>query len=345
MASLAMKIQDDDLPGDEAYIGRAMDEQDIFDCISTMLRQEEQYVCHDYMNDQVAPAMRNKEGGAIDESCRSKMCEWIFHVIDSTRLHRETASVAMGFLDRFLCSNSQRGTTARYDRKEYQLAAMTCLYIAVKIREPFEMDATLMSRLSRGLHSAEEITSLEYDIMIALQWKVNGPTPCQFVNYILELLPESTKSVAPTLYEHSHFQTELATGDYAFVPNLRESTIAVASILNSLGSVEQDTFPFNECIQFVRSISVAFDLDLDSPMVNAVRERLLESFAKSSGYELPQGFAMIPKKTVPLNEKINVFEKSPDCGPAASTDKFLPSGPVIQLVTYENWSETKKSPT
>mmetsp|Transcript_25899 Transcript_25899/g.55686 ORF Transcript_25899/g.55686 Transcript_25899/m.55686 type:complete len:204 (+) Transcript_25899:518-1129(+) len=190
---------------------------------------------------------------------------------------------------------------------------MTCLYIAVKINEPFEMDATLMSRLSRGLHSAEEITSLEYDIMIALQWKVNGPTPFQFVNYILELLPESAKSVAPTLYEHSHFQTELAIGDYAFVPHLRESTIAVASILNSLGVVEQDTFPFNECIQFVRSISNTFDLDIDSPMVNAVRERLLESFAKSSGYELSQGFVIIPKQVVPLNDKINAFEESPAC--------------------------------
>lgn len=298
--------------GDQAGSDRVMDENDIFGCISTMLRQEEHYVCHDYLGDQVATALHHNKGDAIDETCRSKMCEWIFHVIDSTRLQRETATVAMTFLDRFLCSASERATQARMDRKEYQLAAITCLYIAVKIREPFELDATLMSKLSRGLHSAQEITSLEYDVLIALQWKANAPTPFQFVNYLLELLPDSVKSVASTLYEHSHFQTELAAGDYAFVPYLRQSTIAIASILNSLGGIEQDSFAYNECIQFIRSVSNAFDLDIDSPVVNAVRERLLESFAKSSGYEL-RGVVPIPRQEPLNNEKIGAFEESPAC--------------------------------
>lgn len=305
---------------DESMDGRAMDEQDIFDCIATMLRQEELYLCHDYMNSEEAmealPPNRTV-GEVIDENCRSKMCEWIFHVIDSTKLQRETASVAMGFLDRFLCSGSPRAAKTRLDRKEYQLAAMTCLYIAVKVREPFEMDAPLMSRLSRGLHTAVEITTLEYDILIALQWKVNGPTPAQFVNYILELLPLCAQSISSTLYEHSHFQTELAVGDYAFVPHLRHSTVAIASILNSMGSVieQRDVSTYSECIQFVRNISDAFDLDIDSPLVNAVRERLLESSAKS-GYELSQTGSFVPiPKQVPLNDEkeINRFEESPAC--------------------------------
>lgn len=154
------------------------------------------------------------------------------------------------------------------------------MYIAVKIREPVVLDANLTSKLSRGLHSPEEITTMEFDILVALNWKVNGPTPLQFVNYILELLPPSAKSIAPALYAHSHFQTELAAGDYAFVPNLRQSTIALASILNSLGVVEQDdSIPLNECIQFVRSISNSFDLDIDSPTVHAIRGRLRKSFS------------------------------------------------------------------
>ena len=102
----------------------AMDDHDIFDCITTMLQQEEQYLCHDYLSDEVPPvaAMHHTKEDAIDDTCRSKMCEWIFHVIDSTRLQRETASVAMNFLDRFLCTNSPRAEQARLDRREYQLA-------------------------------------------------------------------------------------------------------------------------------------------------------------------------------------------------------------------------------
>lgn len=314
MNTLGMKLLEHDLHvhGDQAGSGRVMDEDDILGCISTMLRQEEHYVCHDYLGDQVATSLHNNNGDAIDETCRSKMCEWIFHVIDSTRLQRETASVAMTFLDRFLCSHSERATQARMDRKKYQLAAITCLYIAVKIREPFELDAILMSKLSRELYSAQEITCLEYDVLVALQWKANAPTPFQFVNYLLELLPDSVKSVASTLYRNSHFQTELAAGDYAFVPHLRQSTIAMASILNSLGGIEQDSFAYDECIQFIRSVSNAFNLDIDSPVVNAVRERLLESFAKSSGYEL-RGVVPIPRQVPLNNEKIGTFEESPTC--------------------------------
>lgn len=113
------------LYSDESNSDRVMDEQDIFNCISTMLRQEELYLCHDYLNgddDEVSAGPHYNKRDAIDESCRAKMCEWIFHVIDSTRLQRETGCVAMDFLDRFLCSSSQRATQAQLNRKEYQLA-------------------------------------------------------------------------------------------------------------------------------------------------------------------------------------------------------------------------------
>eukprot|EP01083_Nonionella_stella_P294783 1001947_1 len=289
METLGMKMNEHDLHDHDGKRNGGMDEDCIICCISSMLQQEEDYLCHGYLDDEIAAAAAMQTEEVIDENCRSKMCEWIFHVIDSTRLQRETASVAMSLLDRFLCTNSHRAMQARLNRKEYQLAAMTCLYIAVKIGEPFEMDASLMSKLSRGIHTAAEITELEYEILISLQWKMCSPTPFQFVNYILSLLPDSANHVASLLYENSHFQTELATGDYAFVPHMRHSTIAVAAILNSLSSVNHQTnVAFDECIHFVREISKAFQLDIDSPLVNAVRERLLHSFAKSSGYELCQ---------------------------------------------------------
>lgn len=118
----------------------AIDEQDTLHCIEAMLKQEEHYLCDDYLDIQATaaaiyhPIAIIDKKAFIDETCRSKMCEWIYHVIDSTRLQRESASVAMSFLDRFLSSNSERASKAKTNRKEYQLAAITCLYIAVKVR-------------------------------------------------------------------------------------------------------------------------------------------------------------------------------------------------------------------
>ena len=121
--------------------------------------------------------------------------------------------------------------------------AMASLYVAIKIIESIEIDAATISRLSIGLQSAEDIISCERDILTSLCWKVQGPTPFQFISYILELLPDdSTRSaVAKKLYHDSLQQIELAITDYAFVI-LRHSSIAIASILNSLESIPRDLF-------------------------------------------------------------------------------------------------------
>lgn len=309
-------------------MARTMDAPDIYDCISTMLTQEQYYLCHDYLNIGKHSAhhmMQFDRCDLIDETCRAKMTEWCFHVVDCTNLRRETVSIAMGYLDRFLCSSSLRAERARRDRKEYQLAAMTSLYIAVKINEPLEMDAGLVSRLSRGLHTAAEITALEHEMLVALSWRMCEPCPHQICNYLIELLPDEAIAVKPTLYDFCHFQTELATGDYAYVP-LRRSIVAVASVLNALEGINQQELLFEERMRFVDSVTRAVDYDICSPLVNAVRIRLLESFAKSSGCELPQiGLMSADSKPAASHDVMSSSlrsEEDGNCQDGAKYDEF-----------------------
>ena len=153
---------------DDIAVGPMMQE-DLYKVLAAMLEQERAYLCHNYLE-----LNSDCSDIEIDDTCRSKMCEWVYQVVDCTRLQRETAAVSMSYLDRFMCTSSPSALRASLDRKEYQLVALTTLYIATKIFEPFAMDASLVSRLSRGLHSTEEIIALEYEILLALQWKVNG---------------------------------------------------------------------------------------------------------------------------------------------------------------------------
>lgn len=152
-------------PQDNAAAGSMMQEEDLYSVLSAMLRQEEEYQCDSYLD---------FDETGIDEDCRTKMAEWVFQVVDCTRLRRETASVSMQYLDRFMCTSSPSAERARLDRKEYQLVVLTAFYIATKIFEPFAMEPSLVSRLSRGVHSEEEIVALEYEILVALQWRLNG---------------------------------------------------------------------------------------------------------------------------------------------------------------------------
>lgn len=292
-------------PKDHVAVGSIMQE-DLYNVLSAMLSREEDYQCHNYLEFDSSDTI-------IDETCRSKMCEWVYQVVDCTRLQRETASISLSYVDRFMCTSSPSAGRALLSRKEYQLVVLTTLYIATKIFEPFAMDASLVSKLSRGLHSEEEIVALEYEILVALQWKVNGPTPLQFVNYLLELLSTSCQDKA-LLYEHSHFQTELSIGDYTLMP-LRRSVIAVAAILNSLENLPKDSLPLNERIRYAEVISMATGLTIFSPIINSVRIRLLDSFSQSSGYSLAQVgiLPIIESKRSAANEKDAEIDESPTC--------------------------------
>jgi hypothetical protein len=142
----------------------------------------------------------------------------------------------------------------------------------------------------------------------------SGPTSLQFVNYLLELLQTSYKEDKLLLYENSHFQTDLSTGDHTLIP-LRRSVIAVAAILNSLENLPRESLPLNERIRYAEVISMVTGLDIFSPVMNSVRMHLLDSFSRSSGYSLEQvGFLPIVDSKQPAEKgKAAEIDDSPTC--------------------------------
>mmetsp|Transcript_30592 Transcript_30592/g.52235 ORF Transcript_30592/g.52235 Transcript_30592/m.52235 type:complete len:346 (+) Transcript_30592:257-1294(+) len=286
-------------------------DEELHQTISAMLQKEEHYACRpDWLergsgSSRTANKSRTKKqripggggsGGSvgsgsgsssaiIDASCRAKVCRWIFRTVAHAGMSRETAMIAMSYLDRFLWSKKTSRRTkaqqlrmerARRDRREYQLVAMTSLYVAIKIHESsIEMDARTMSRLSRGFHSAQDILSCEREMLPCLQWKMNGPTSYQFIHYILELLPDATDlNAALKLYAGSRRQVELSVQDHVFVP-IKRSTVAVAAMLNSLDEIDSIDFSSEERAEFLQRLFESFDLEEDCPLLRLVRKRLL----------------------------------------------------------------------
>mmetsp|Transcript_34506 Transcript_34506/g.58536 ORF Transcript_34506/g.58536 Transcript_34506/m.58536 type:complete len:293 (-) Transcript_34506:292-1170(-) len=265
--------------------------QELHQTISAMLHKEQYYACHDYLKHGIM-----KRAGPVYASRRAKVCRWIFQTVENACMQRETAINAMSYFDRFLWSKSPRATKvqqmrvekARADQREYQLAAMTSLYIAIKINEPIEMDALTLSKLSRGLQSAKDIISCEQDMLSCLRWKMNGPTSHHFISYIMKLLPHSISlSISLELYANSYRQVELSVQDSVFVP-IRRSTVAIAAILNSLNWIESSDFPSDKRTDFLQEIFKSFDLNADDPLLSLVRRRLLHISNDASKYRTPQ---------------------------------------------------------
>ena len=258
--------------------------------ISTMLEQELQYLSVHHLHINRNNNNKDKENtvlqtsssfyrSIVDVSTREQICKWIFHIIDRVEMQRETAIIAMNYLDRFMSTSVPRARRARFNRREYQLVALTCLYIAVKITEPIVMGADMIRELSRGAYSIEAILSCERHILASLRWKLNGPTPFQFIDYMLQLLPEDTCiNIRSKLAHDARHQVEVAVHDAACVP-LRRSTISISSVLNSI----EDRNSLDKKVEFIQQISdtVGYDVE-DSPMIKACRKRLQDRSERES---------------------------------------------------------------
>ena len=218
-----------------ANMPHAMNKQDVISTVEVMIMQEKAYLAADYLHQSMpeVPAVNGPQSSAVDVDCRIKMSEWCYQVVDFCKFNRETVSVAMNFLDRYLCTPV--GSAALNDRKVFQLAAMTCLYTAIKTVEPEAMEPKIVSGLSRGTYTEQQVTDMEFSILNAIQWRMNPPTALAFVHHFLALMDVD---VTDAVFEMAKFQTELAVNEYSFI-GVAPSSIAFAAIANAM----QDASP------------------------------------------------------------------------------------------------------
>jgi hypothetical protein len=237
-------------PLDDAMLPQT-DRAETADRIAIMRIQEETtYLIRDYLADSVQ--IRKMASKPVDEDCRVKMCEWCYQVVDFCKFRRETVGIGMSYLDRFLCT--LKGREALCNRKEYQLAAMTALYIAIKLHEPLEMETSLLADLSRGCYTEMEFVGMEETICQSLKWRVNGPTALGFVQQFMALLPSTVHpAVGNLILDYARYQTELAVSDHKFVA-IKPSELALAAVLNTMEGMDDTLLPLKAQAKFIHSI-------------------------------------------------------------------------------------------
>ncbi|CAB9512891.1 diatom-specific cyclin [Seminavis robusta] len=187
---------------------------------------------------------------------RSKMAQWCMTLMDACQLSRETVTIAMSYLDRFLATPT--GSECIEDSAAFQLACMTALYSAIKIHEEKAISPEVLSTISRGFYSKQDMEAMEWRMLQALQWRVNVPTPLAFVREYLQMIPSAvlTDACKDQLLTLVKIQTELAVANYSFV-TIKPSSIGFAALMNALEVVGLD---FGILHQFILAVS---DLDTD----------------------------------------------------------------------------------
>ena len=176
-----------------------------------------------------------------EERCfwRQQMFEWSLTVLDSFGMDREAAAVAFNLLDRYISFECRKGGPA-ITRDDYQLYSMVCLYIAVKINEPYPRKLSVRSLvdMSKEFYSEDVIESTERDILDALHWRVATPTALSYVRLFLEELsvptcePSRRKNAIHHLQATATTLAELAVGD-AFFVSYPNSCVGLAALLHA----------------------------------------------------------------------------------------------------------------
>jgi Cyclin, N-terminal domain/Cyclin, C-terminal domain len=248
--------------------------------------------CHD--QDQAQPSARSN--GPLncedpDEECRFRMTEWCFQVVDFCKYQRETVEIVMSYFDRFL--GTPEGAATLKDRKMFQLAAMTCLYTAIKTHEPEAMEPQVISGLSRGVYSADDIEAMERQILAAIQWRLNPPTALSFIRLFAALVPDGiwAEDDLEAIVALAKYQTELAVGEYSFV-GVNSSTIAFAALSNALQVID-DVKLRND---LMKKVSSTANINVDSQELVTTRKRLWTAMDKKS--DDPQRYLMPQSPTV-----------------------------------------------
>jgi lipoyl(octanoyl) transferase len=153
---------------------------DLIDRLNTLLKQDKtHYRAEDYLNwsfqqkllqandlasipavvssSSTSSSGTSSTSNGINESWREKICEWSYQVVDHFDFSREVVSISMSFLDRYL-------SVRAVDKRLFQLAAMTSLYMTIKIYERGTLSMASMIDLSRGFFMVEHMAAMEWGL-------------------------------------------------------------------------------------------------------------------------------------------------------------------------------------
>ena len=131
-----------------------MENVDLVEHFMAIRQQEEHYQCPDYIS-----PIDNDEHLNRAIQLRAMICEWTFQVTDHCYLDREIASISMNFLDRYLSK------VCHFDEKTTQLAALTSLFLAVKVNTSATFRVSSLIEMSKNCFKEEHITSMENSIL------------------------------------------------------------------------------------------------------------------------------------------------------------------------------------
>jgi hypothetical protein len=232
------------------------------------------------------PSSTSRGSKIVDETCRLKICEWCYRIVDFFSLDREAVHYAMSYLERFMAIH-------QIDRRTYKLAATTALLLAIKVHQPKKVSLhKVVKDLSRGQFDQDDVVRMELMMLPSLSWRLHPPTPANYVLRLIELNPFSSSCIqefdTESIKALAIFYVELSVYDHFFVTQ-RQSTVAIAAIMNameSLGLLHPQRRISNSILGFIDSMFGTMGEDCDSMAMVECRSQLHNLYTRSDEFAI-----------------------------------------------------------
>lgn len=197
----------------------------------------------------------------VDSSSRKMMVTWIQQVQRTLELDPETVWIGMSFFDRYLASGRGNSRHVLQSKREFQLAAITTFYTAVKICEPVVLGIDALLQICRGTYCEDEIEEMERDILYALDWRVACHTPMEFARSLLELL-HVEEQLTEDLVEACQDRLDRAVADIHLSCCTPSSSLGIACLASSLSASNSLSLLEKQDI-WVRLSEICKDINFD----------------------------------------------------------------------------------
>ena len=235
-----------------------------------MRRREHDYRVHNYIE---SPLPANTKGQKlVDIQSRRQMCEWSYQIIDHCGFDKETVSIAMNLLDRFLASSPWALT----DMSAFQLASISALYTTIKIHEAQAIAVESMVVLSRDVYTEQQIEGMERLMLEATKWLLNPPTATAFGWRLAKIFSTMDPVRFPfdALLDRINRQLEAAVKHFLLC-TMSQSLLAIGALMNALESFGMTSEI--EQRQTLGNLCAALEMnDVGMEYMNIVRAHLFE---------------------------------------------------------------------
>lgn len=163
---------------------------------------------------------------------REKVSQWCYDVADHLGESRDVVYLAMNVLDRYCVVRSSSSPVA-VDERDYEIAAMTALFLAIRVTGCATLELPQVMRMSRMGVCVHEILEIGTNMTNSLSWERRLSTPLIFVRASLDLLDVSTE-LKNSLLESASYLVEVSVCD-AFFSGKHPFKIACAAVINAIG--------------------------------------------------------------------------------------------------------------